>query len=68
MSGDTLSLSGIPRNLAASDSVDVVLGCNHDAFAADGGDCEGLHDNLPNYGGCKWIPTKNPIGTYNNFF
>jgi hypothetical protein len=68
VSGDTLSLSGVPRNLAVSDSVNVVLGCNHDAFTADGGDCQGLHDNLLNYGGCKWIPTKNPIGTYNNYF
>lgn len=68
VSGDTLSLSGIPRNLELADSVDVILGCNHDAFTEDGGDCQGLHDNILNYGGCKWIPTKNPIGTFNNYF
>lgn len=61
ISGDDLSLSGLPVNLAASDAVEVVLGCNHRAFAADGGDCEGLHDNLVNYGGQPWIPTKNVV-------
>lgn len=68
VSGDTLSLSGIPRNLAVSDSVDLVLGCNHNAFTSEGGDCQGLHNNIVNYGGCKWIPLKNPIGSYNNYF
>lgn len=68
IAGDVLTLSGITRNLAVSDAVDVVLGCNHKAFAADGGDCQPLHDNILNYGGCLWIPTKNPIGTYNNYY
>lgn len=61
VSGNDLTVSGIVPDLAASDSVDVVAGCNHRAFAADGGDCEGLHDNLPSYGGHPWIPTKNVI-------
>lgn len=59
--GDDLSLSGLPVALAALDSVDVVLGCNHRAFAADGGDCEGLHDRLVAYGGQPWIPLKNVV-------
>lgn len=62
-SGDTLSLSGIPADLAASDSVDVVLGCNHKAFAEEGGDCLPLHDNILNYGGQKWIPLKNVVNS-----
>lgn len=61
ISGDDLSLSGLPSGLAVSDTVDVVLGCNHRAFAAADGDCEGLHDILVNYGGQPWIPTKNVI-------
>lgn len=61
ISGDALSLSGLPIGLAVSDTVDVVLGCNHKAFAASDGDCEGLHDNIVNYGGQPWIPTKNVI-------
>lgn len=61
VSGNNLTISGTPIDLDVSDAVDVVLGCNHRAFAADGGDCEGLHDNLVNYGGQPWIPTKNVI-------
>lgn len=68
VSGDTLSLSGIPQGLAASDAVNVVLGCNHMAYAEDGGDCQPLHDNILNFGGCRWIPTKNPIGQFNNYY
>lgn len=68
ITGDTLSLSGIAQGLSASDSVDVVLGCNHKAYAEDGGDCQPLHNNILNYGGQPWIPTKNPIGTYNNYY
>lgn len=63
VNGDDLTLSGLPINLAVADVVDVVLGCNHQAFTASGGDCEGLHDNLVNYGGDPWIPTKNVINT-----
>jgi hypothetical protein len=76
ISGDTLSLSGIAKDVTVAMSVDVVLGCNHQALASKGGDCEGLHvpedastpTNLPNYGGEPWIPVKNPIGTYNNYY
>jgi hypothetical protein len=62
ITGDVLSLSGLPRNLDASDTVSVVLGCNHKAFAPDG-DCEALHNNLPNYGGQPWIPIKTATNT-----
>ncbi|MEV5031648.1 phage BR0599 family protein [Sphingobium sp. LMC3-1-1.1] len=61
VSGNVLTLSGLPLDLAADDAVNVVLGCNHHAFEDEGGDCEGLHDNIVNYGGCKWIPVKNII-------
>ncbi len=61
IAGDVLTLSGLPTALSAADSVDVVLGCNHKAFAPDG-DCQALHDNLLDYGGEPWIPTKNVIG------
>jgi hypothetical protein len=58
--GDILTLSGIPTDLAVSDSVSVVLRCNHKAFAPSG-DCEALHDNLLNFGGQPWIPLKNVV-------
>lgn len=68
ITGDTLSLSGIAKDVDPADSVDVILGCNHKAYAEDGGDCKPLHDNILNYGGDRWIPVKNPIGTYNNYY
>jgi hypothetical protein len=68
ITGDTLSLSGIVAGLAASDTVSVVLGCNHKAYAEDDGDCLPLHNNIANFGGCRWIPTKNPIGFHNNYY
>lgn len=68
VSGNTLSLSGLPTNLSATDAVDVILGCNHRAYAEQGGDCLPLHNNINDYGGCLWIPTKNPIGLYNNYY
>lgn len=62
VTGNVLSLSGIPKGLSASDTVSLVLGCNHKAFAPDG-DCEGLHNNIQNFGGQPWIPIKNVIKT-----
>lgn len=61
VTGDALTLSGIPTDLEATDPVEVVLGCNHRAFEEDGGDCEGLHDNIQNFGGQPWIPLRNVI-------
>jgi hypothetical protein len=61
VSGNVLTLSGLPLDLEADDAVNVVLGCNHHAFADQDGDCEGLHDNIVNYGGQPWIPVKNII-------
>lgn len=68
VTGDTLMLSGIPQDLVATDAVDVVVGCNHRAYAEDDGDCQPLHANILNYGGCRWIPIQNPIGTFNNYY
>lgn len=63
VTGDTLLLGGYLRDLAVSDTVSVILGCNHQMT-----DCQDLHDNIQNHGGCPWIPTKNPVGTYNNYY
>lgn len=69
VSGNTLSIGGLLRDLAATDAVSVILGCNHQMD-----DCEDLHvndaldPNIQNYGGCPWIPTKNPIGFRNHYY
>jgi hypothetical protein len=68
ITGDTLSLSGIAKEVDPGDPVDIVLGCNHKAYTEDGGDCQPLHDNILNFGGDRWIPVKNPIGTFNNYY
>lgn len=64
--GDTLVLAGLVRNLAIGQEVKVVLGCNHRGGLGD--DCIVLHNNILNYGGDLWIPTKNPVGQVNNFY
>lgn len=68
VSGNTLALGGLLRDLAPAMSVSVVLGCNHRKDETDSGDCLPLHNNIHNYGGCDWIPLKNPIGFGNNQF
>lgn len=68
ISGNVLSLGGFTRDLLAAMSVSVVLGCNHRKDATDDGDCLPLHNNIQNYGGCDWIPIKNPIGYRNQYY
>jgi hypothetical protein len=63
ITGDTLFLSGPPRDLGIGDLVNVVRGCAHTMEA-----CLGDHNNIHNYGGQAWIPYKNPIGLVNNFY
>ncbi len=62
--GKTLHLSGPTTELAGGVEIDVILGCNHQPGVTDAiGDCTNLHDNILNYGGQPWIPTKNPVNT-----
>ncbi len=69
VTGNVLLLGGYLRDLAATDTVSVVLGCNHQHTAPGlGGDCGDLHNNDQNFGGCKWIPVKNPIGFRNQYY
>lgn len=57
-----LTLSGPPRGLAIGDMVDVVRGCPRTM-----GGCAS-HNNIHNFGGCPFIPKKNPIGAINQFY
>lgn len=67
IAGDTdassLLLAGNLTGLKNGVSVDLSLGCSHQLT-----DCTNVFDNGPNYGGCPWIPTKNPVGSYNPFY
>lgn len=57
VTGNVLAIGGLLRDLEASDTVSVILGCNHQMS-----DCADLHNNIQNHGGCPWIPLVNPIG------
>jgi hypothetical protein len=63
VSGNTLSLGGLLRDLDVGDPVSIILGCNHQMS-----DCQNLFANILNHGGCPWIPLKNPIGYRNNYY
>ena len=52
-----LSLAGATTGLDVSEPVDVVLGCNRQYD----GDCQSLHDNIKNFGGCPYIPEDDPL-------
>lgn len=66
VTGDTLLLAGLVRNLVPGQTINVVLGCNHKAGMGD--DCVVLHNNIVNFGGAPWIPSQNPIGQRINFY
>lgn len=52
-----IRLSGHAGGLAAGDSVDTAFGCDRTMAT-----CSGVHNNIHNFGGFPWIPTKNPHG------
>jgi len=58
---DEIVMSGPALTLAATSPVSVILGCGHNLD-----DCENVHNNVVNYGGHPWIPTKNPVGKNNH--
>lgn len=58
-----ITLAVAPDGLDVGESVTMVLGCRHIME-----DCSTLHNNIQNFGGCPWIPTKNPIGIKNNYY
>lgn len=71
----SLTVSGFLRGLEAGDPIDVILGCNRQLVMHESGtgldpstDCHFLHGNMNNFGGCAFIPTKNPVGRLNQFY
>ena len=55
--GSNLTLSRPFADLAVSDSITLYPGCEHTNTV-----CHDKFDNLPNMGGCPYMPTKNPFG------
>lgn len=60
--GKTLRLSGVPRNLSTGSPATAILGCSRQM-----GDCGTLHNNIQNFGGQPWIPSKNPFAKLSPF-
>lgn len=60
---NTLTVGGPIPGMAVGDTVAVVLGCNHQMT-----DCDELHNNINDFGGQPWIPTKNPFGNTQNYY
>jgi uncharacterized phage protein (TIGR02218 family) len=52
-----LKLAGIPTGVVVGQSISILPGCNHQMS-----DCLGVYANIQNYGGCRFIPVKNPTG------
>lgn len=51
------TLSGVVRGLSVGEMAAASKGCAHNLNA-----CALVHNNVPNYGGQPFIPTKNPLG------
>lgn len=63
ISPTVLLMSGAAPSLEIGQAVSVSLGC---ARTMD--DCLNLHNNIHNYGGQPFIPTKNPLSNQNQFY
>lgn len=58
----SIALSAVTRDLIDLDSVDVILGCNHQMD-----DCEQLHNVIRDFGGQPLIPLENPWASQSTF-
>ena len=54
-SGQTVTIHTVMQGLETGDAATMYIGCNHTTS-----DCERLHDNIPDFGGEPFIPSKNP--------
>jgi Uncharacterized conserved protein (DUF2163) len=54
---NTVTVSGNLRGLTTATPVDLFAGCSHDLAGC------GFHSNVDNFGGCPYIPKKNPVGS-----
>ncbi len=58
-----LTMGGPIPDMEVGDTIKVVLGCNHQMT-----DCADLHNNINDFGGQPWIPTKSPFGNTQNYY
>lgn len=60
---NVVQIDGSTVGLVIGSSVTIAPGCNHQLT-----DCEVIFSNVQNFGGCPWIPTKNPLGFVNQYW
>lgn len=56
------TLAGLTTDLVAAQAVTLIRGCTHDMAGCNS------HNNIQNYGGNPFIPKKNPISFFNNYY
>jgi len=61
--GNMISIAGSTVGLFVGASINLFPGCNHQIQ-----DCETIHNNILNFGGCPWIPIQNPVGSANQYY
>lgn len=59
---NVLTLSGALRDLIVGQTVYTIRGCSRDMAGCNS------HANIQNFGGCPFIPMKNPVGRVNQFY
>jgi hypothetical protein len=59
---NVVTLSGSLRGIAGGTNLRMIRGCSRDILG-----CES-HNNILNFGGCPYIPMKNPVGRANQFY
>ena len=62
MATNGVVLGALPRDLAVGDTVSMVRGCSRTMEGCN------QHSNIQNFGGCPFIPKKNPIGKTSLFY
>ncbi|AOR76566.1 phage BR0599 family protein [Novosphingobium resinovorum] len=62
VSGNQVKVAGSLASLEPGATVTLSRGCNHNSEHCN------EFGNILNFGGCKWIPKKNPVGFVNNFY
>ena len=60
--GTNLQLIGTPQDMVVGTEIKMYRGCAHTMA-----DCRTVHNNILNYGGCAWIPQKNPTNSLTVF-
>lgn len=56
VNGNVLTVAGTSPDLDPGTQIEAVKGCRHTMS-----DCADVHDNIHNFGGYPWIPTKSPL-------